>query len=190
MYAGLVLGTGGLRGLGWVLPPSMLPLLSPSSGRYGALGLKTRALYEECESAMLLPSPSSLLESSEKGETERFSIPLGPGVSSFGFNSYAFSFLFGSTSFLNFVCLSIISAVVKSDPWTSVSKGRADNQGLLLLPHHLSSVSLASPNKPSFSRFCSSKFSLELAALISVFESSARSSSDRGGASPKPMFLS
>lgn len=141
---------------------------------------------------MLLPSPSSLRLSSEKGETERFSIPLGPGTSSLGFSSYAFSsFRFGSASFLNLVCRSIISAVVKSDPWTSVSKGGADNQGLdELLLHHLSSVSLGSPSKPSFSKFCSSRFSLELAVLISVFESSARSNSDKGGASPKPMFLS
>lgn len=193
MYAGLVLGTGGLLGLGCVFPPSTIPLeVSPSSGKYGALGLNTKALYEEWESAMLLPSPSSLRLSSENGETERFSMPLGPGVSSLGFNSYAFSSLrFGSASFLNLVCRSIISAVVKSEPCTSVSSGGADSQGREeLFPRHLSSVSLASPSSPSFSRFCSSRFSLELAALISVFESSARSNSDRGGASPKPMFLS
>ena len=89
VYAGRVRGTGGRRGRGCVLPPSAAELMdaSPSSGKYGALGLNTNALYDEWESAMLRPSPSSRLDISENGETDRFSIPLGPGVSSFGFSS-------------------------------------------------------------------------------------------------------
>ena len=58
------------------------------------------------------------------------------------------------------------------------------------MPHHRSSFSLASPKRPSFSKFCSSRFSLELAALISVLDSSASSSSASGGARPSPIFLS